>query len=70
LLKKTHETLNDLNSIVNAAMAYNKNTQNIEFPGFSYITRDKIKSIESIKKRTAKRQYPELDKDEVVIIVS
>ncbi len=67
LLKKTQETLDDLNSIVNSASVYHKNIQNIKFPGFSDITREKIKSIESITKRTAKHRYPELNNNQALI---
>ena len=67
LLKKTQETLDDLNSIVTSATVYHKNIQNIKFPGFSDLTREKIKSIESITKKAAKHRFPELNNNQALI---
>lgn len=67
LFKETQESLDDLNSIVNSATVYNKNSQNIRFKGFSDIVRDKIKTIKSIRKNTAKKIYPDLKNDQALI---
>lgn len=67
LFTKTQESIDDLNSIVNSATAYYKNNTHIKFQGFSDIIRGKIKSIKSVKKKTAKVMYPDLRRDQALL---
>lgn len=67
LLKKTQETIDDLNSIVHSASVYYKNNKNIKFEGFSDIIREKIKAIKSIKGKTVKTLYPDMNQGQAFL---
>lgn len=67
LFKKTQESIDDLNSIVHSATVYYKNNKNIKFEGFSDIIREKIKAIKSIKNKTVKVLYPDMNQDQALL---